>query len=324
VTGYALAPPTQPSLFEVARVGTGMRSVIADIRDLDALAQSLIDSAPDIVIHMAAQALVRRSYVSPVETYAVNVMGTAHLLEAVRAVDSVRSVVVVTSDKCYENREWPWGYREIDPMGGHDPYSSSKGCAELVTAAYRDSFLAERGVAVASVRAGNVIGGGDWAEDRLVPDILRAIERGHPVNIRSPHAVRPWQHVLEPLSGYLQLAQKLYTDGGEYAEGWNFGPVDEDARPVQYIVERLTGFWGEGATWQLDGNPHPREAHYLKLDCSKARVRLGWQPKWDLTRTLQTIIDWHKAYGQNRPMREVSLGQISEYQIDKGDSQCKQ
>jgi CDP-glucose 4,6-dehydratase len=318
VTGYALAPPTTPSLFEVAKVGGKMRSVIADIRDLTRLTAAMNEACPDMVIHMAAQALVRHSYAEPVETYAINVMGTAHLLEAVRQTDSVRSVVIVTSDKCYENREWPWGYRENEAMGGYDPYSSSKGCAELVTSAYRNSYFnvakySEHGVAIATGRAGNVIGGGDWAQDRLIPDILRAVEAGQPVNIRSPHAIRPWQHVLEPLSGYLILAEKLYTEGTSFAEGWNFGPAEEDARPVRWITEQITALWGEGASWQLDQNPQPHEAHYLKLDCSKARALLNWRPMWDLTRTLQSIVTWHKAARQGAEMKAVCLQQIVEY-----------
>ncbi|MFH2089063.1 MAG: CDP-glucose 4,6-dehydratase [Pseudomonadota bacterium] len=319
VTGYALNPPTNPSLFEVAKVGEGMRSIIADIRDAEALAKAMREARPEIVIHMAAQPLVRYSYEAPVETYATNVMGTVHLLEAVRQADTVRAVVIVTSDKCYENKEWPWGYRENEPMGGYDPYSNSKGCAELVTAAYRNSYFnpakhSEHGVAIGSGRAGNVIGGGDWAADRLIPDILRAIEAGRPVHIRSPHAIRPWQHVLEPLSGYLKLAEKLFTDGPAYAEGWNFGPADEDAKPVQWIVEQLTQLWGEGASWEVDTNPQPHEAHYLKLDCSKARAKLGWHPRWNLQTTLQSIIHWHKQALSGDNMQMVSLRQIAEYQ----------
>ncbi|MFH1819667.1 MAG: CDP-glucose 4,6-dehydratase [Pseudomonadota bacterium] len=319
VTGYALKPPTNPSLFEVAKVEEGMRSIIADIRDADALAKAMRAARPDIVIHMAAQPLVRYSYQAPVETYATNVMGTVHLLEAVRQADAVRAVVIVTSDKCYENKEWPWGYRENEPMGGYDPYSNSKGCAELVTAAYRNSYFnpakhSEHGVAIGSGRAGNVIGGGDWAADRLIPDILRAIEAGQPVNIRSPHAIRPWQHVLEPLSGYLSLAEKLFTDGPAYAEGWNFGPADEDAKPVQWIVERLTQSWGEGASWELDTNPQPHEAHYLKLDCSKAKAKLAWYPRWQLSATLAGIVEWHKAMLNRADMKAFTCGQISQYE----------
>ncbi len=319
LTGYALAPPTTPSLFDVGKVGKGMRSIIADIRELPTLQKAMQEARPEIVIHMAAQPLVRYSYVNPVETYATNVMGTVHVLEAMRHTDTVRALVNVTSDKCYENKEWPWGYRENEAMGGHDPYSNSKGCAELVTAAYRNSYFnparhGEHGVAIASARAGNVIGGGDWAPDRLIPDILRAIEAGQPVLIRSPHAVRPWQHVLEPLSGYLTLAQKLYAEGQAHAEGWNFGPPDTDTRPVQWIVEQFTAQWGEGASWRLDANPHPHEAHYLKLDCSKARARLGWHPRWDLPTALAGIVRWHKQMLLSDNMQTVSLRQIADYQ----------
>ena len=316
--GYSLPPPTQPSLFEVARVAEGMDSITGDIRDLEHLCSIVAKYRPQVVIHMAAQALVRSSYSDPVETYSTNVMGTVNLLEAVRRAGGVKAVVSVSSDKCYENKEWLWGYRENEPMGGYDPYSSSKGCAELVTAAYRSSYFnasryAEHGVALASARAGNVIGGGDWAEDRLIPDVLRAIGRNEPVVIRNPHAVRPWQHVLEPLSGYLTLAEKLYTEGPAYAEGWNFGPVDEDAKPVQWIVEQLTAQWGEGASWQLDGNPQPHEAHYLKLDCSKARAKLGWHPRWNLPTTLKSIIHWHKQMLLGDNLKMVSLQQIADY-----------
>jgi CDP-glucose 4,6-dehydratase len=319
ITGYALSPPTNPSLFEVASVVQGMRSIIADIRDAESLAKAMRDARPDIVIHMAAQPLVRYSYQAPMETYATNVMGTVHLLEAVRQTEAVRAVVIVTSDKCYENKEWPWGYRENEPMGGYDPYSNSKGCAELVTAAYRNSYFnpakhSEHGVAIGSGRAGNVIGGGDWAVDRLIPDILRAIEAGRPVPIRSPQAIRPWQHVLEPLSGYLALAEKLYTQGPAYAEGWNFGPADEDAKPVQWIVEQLTALWGDGARWQLDSNPQPHEAHYLKLDCSKAKAKLDWHPRWQLSVALGSIVEWHKAMLGRTDMTAMTHGQIKEYE----------
>jgi len=329
VIGYALAPPTSPSLFEEAEVDKGMTSIIGDIRDLDKLHTVFADYKPEIIIHMAAQPLVRYSYLEPVETYSTNVMGTVNLLEAVRNTDSVKAVVNVTSDKCYENREWAWGYRENEAMGGYDPYSNSKGCAELVTAAYRNSYFhpekyKEHGVALATGRAGNVIGGGDWADDRLIPDIMRAITQSQAVNIRNPLAIRPWQHVLEPLSGYLLLAEKLYEEGATYAEGWNFGPNDDDAKPVQWIVERLTGIWGEGASWTLDDGNHPHEAHYLKLDCSKAKARLGWYPRWSLMQTLEKIIEWHKGYDKVEKMREVTLMQIAEYQTDKGNLLCKQ
>ena len=317
--GYALPPPTNPSLFATANVAEGMTSIEGDIRDYAALAAVFKQYQPEIVIHMAAQALVRYSYSNPIETYSTNVMGTVHLLEAARQAGGVRAIVNVTSDKCYENHEWVWGYREDEPMGGYDPYSSSKGCAELVASAYRNSFFnpqeyAKHGVAVASARAGNVIGGGDWAEDRLIPDIMRAVVQGKPVNIRSPHATRPWQHVLEPLSGYLMLAQKLFDEGVFYAESWNFGPYDEDAKPVQWIVERLTQSWGEGASWQLDQNPQPHEAHHLKLDCSKARVKLGWHPGWQLKEAVASIVDWHKAFLNKADMRVFTLSQIALYE----------
>jgi CDP-glucose 4,6-dehydratase len=318
VVGYALKPPTNPSLFEEANVSSGMTSIIGDIRDLDHLRKVFAEHQPEIVIHMAAQPLVRYSYIEPVETYSTNVMGTVNLLESVRSTKSVKAVVNVTTDKCYENREWAWGYRENEAMGGYDPYSSSKGCAELVTAAYRQSYFnpekyAEHGVAIATGRAGNVIGGGDWAEDRLIPDIMRAITAGKSVHIRNPHAIRPWQHVLEPLSGYLILAQKLYEDGATLAEGWNFGPNDEDAKPVQWIVEQLTAAWGEGASWVLDGDEHPHEAHYLKLDCSKAKSRLDWHPRWRLDVALGAIVSWQKAYNSGQEMRVVTLNQIQSY-----------
>lgn len=318
VTGYALEAPTRPSLFDVARIEEGMSSHTGDIRDLEHLLRVMREARPEIVIHMAAQALVRYSYANPVETYATNVMGTVHLLEAVRQTGGVRVVVNITSDKCYENQEWVWGYRENEPMGGFDPYSNSKGCAELVTSAYRNSYFpperySEHGVALASVRSGNVIGGGDWAEDRLIPDFLRAISAGRPVIIRSPHAIRPWQHVLEPLSGYLNLAEKLWHHGKDYMGGWNFGPNDEDAKPVEWIVERMTQLWGEGAAWQLDGGVHPHEAHYLKLDISKARMRLGWQPRWNLDKTLSSIVDWHRVWQGGDDMRAFTCQQIKTY-----------
>ena len=321
VTGFALPPPTTPSLFEVAHVADGMQSVMGDVRDLVSLQKAMGDAKPEIVIHMAAQALVRHSYDNPVETYSTNVMGTVHLLEAVRGTPSVKAVVNVTTDKCYENREWEWGYRENEAMGGFDPYSSSKGCAELVTAAYRNSYFhpekyKEHGVAIGSGRAGNVIGGGDWAEDRLIPDVMRAIAQGRPVRIRNPHSTRPWQHVLEPLSGYLLLAQGLYEQRSKFAEGWNFGPNDEDVKPVQWIVEKLTRSWGEGASWVLDGGDHPYEAHYLKLDCSKAKARLDWHPRWHLEDTLSAIIEWHQALRDDKNMRTLSLQQIKQYASD--------
>ena len=319
VVGYALAPPTNPSLFEVAEVGKGMTSIIGDIRDLAKLQAVFAEHKPDIVIHMAAQPLVRCSYQNPVETYSTNVMGTVHLLEAVRNTPGVKAVVNITTDKCYENREWVWGYRENDPMGGYDPYSNSKGCAELVSAAYRSSFFnvnnhMQHGVALATVRAGNVIGGGDWAQDRLIPDILTGFEQGKRVNIRNPHAIRPWQHVLEPLRGYLMLAECLSELGPSFAEGWNFGPNDEDAKPVGWIVEQMAALWGQDVRWQIDKGEHPHEANYLKLDISKARSRLNWHPALRLNDALKLIVDWSKQHQAGADMRKLTLTQIHAYQ----------
>lgn len=319
VTGYALAPEAGPNLFDLLHRQTPLRSVIADVRDGAALRQALAESRSEVVFHLAAQPLVRRSYQDPVETYSTNVMGTVHLLEAVRATPGVRSVVVVTSDKCYENREWAWGYRESDPMGGHDPYSNSKGCAELVSAAYRSSFFNARertqhGVGLATARAGNVIGGGDWAADRLVPDLLRAFAAARPALIRNPAAVRPWQHVLEPLRGYLLLAQNLANDGPRWSQAWNFGPADTDARTVGEIAERLGALWGPSAGWATDGQPHPHEAHWLKLDCSKSRQELGWIPRWDLDRALREIVRWHQGFAAGADMRALSTQQIDEFE----------
>ena len=314
VHGLALEPPTTPNLFTEARVGDGMVSTIGDIRDYETVHSGMTVFQPEIVIHMAAQPLVRLSYSEPVATYATNVMGTVHVLEAARNTASVRAIVNVTTDKCYENKEWVWGYREDEPMGGYDPYSNSKGCSELVTSAYRRSFFQKNGIALASARAGNVIGGGDWALDRLIPDILSAFEKSQPVVIRNPHSTRPWQHVLEPLSGYLALAEHLYRESGlDYAEGWNFGPHEEDARPVQWIVEHLVNSWGNGASWQLDGGEHPHEANYLKLDISKAKARLGWTPSWPLGTALEKITTWHHAWLNKQDMQQFCQTQIAEF-----------
>lgn len=319
ITGFALEPLTSPSLFEIANVGRRMHSIIGDIRDCDGLAAAMKRARPEVVIHMAAQPLVRYSYDHPVETYATNIMGTVHLLEAVRAVGTVKAVVVVTSDKCYENREWAWGYREEEAMGGYDPYSSSKGCAELVTASYRSSYFnpidySKHGVAIASGRAGNVIGGGDWALDRLIPDMLRAIVAGESVVIRNPQAIRPWQHVLEPLNGYLTLAEKLYEKGIDYSSGWNFGPNDDDAKTVEWIVRRMTNQWGSGASWKTDGGDHVHEAHFLKLDCSRAKSQLDWHPRWTIEQTIGKIIEWHREHLAGNDMHEFTISQIHAYQ----------
>jgi CDP-glucose 4,6-dehydratase len=316
VTGFALEPPTQPALFEVANVAAGMTSIIGDIRNLEVLEQALVAADPEVVIHMAAQPLVRASYDDPVGTYATNVMGTVHLLEAVRKAGNVRAACLVTTDKCYENREWVWGYREDEAMGGHDPYSNSKGCAELVTSAYRRSFFDEGRTAIASGRAGNVIGGGDWAVDRLIPDILRAVAHDEPVLIRNPLAIRPWQHVLEPVSGYLVLCQALWNNPASAAEAWNFGPRDEDAKPVQWIVEKMCDLWGEGAYWTRDESVQPHEARYLKLDISKARSGLHWQPRWTLPQALDNIVAWHRAWLSGANMHDYCLGELDRFAVN--------
>jgi CDP-glucose 4,6-dehydratase len=314
VYGFANAVPTEPSLYELASVGEGMQSVHGDIRDPVAIADALAAHTPEIVIHMAAQSLVRRSFAEPRETYETNVMGTVNLLDAVRRQGDVRVVVNVTSDKCYDNREWEWAYRESEPMGGHDPYSNSKGCAELVTDAYRRSFFADpNGTRVASARAGNVIGGGDWAEDRLVPDLMRAALSGEPLRVRNPAAIRPWQHVLNPLSGYLRLAQALW-ESPDYASAWNFGPADEDARSVAWIVARLSGLWVGDLQVSQDPGPHPHEARYLKLDSSRARTHLGWRPTWDLADGLGAVVDWYLELREGGDMRVVTCEQIRAFQ----------
>ncbi|VAW75257.1 CDP-glucose 4,6-dehydratase [hydrothermal vent metagenome] len=316
VTGYSLSPPSTPSLFELADVADGMTSIEADIRNLDQLEATIREQQPEVLIHMAAQSLVRYSYDNPIETIETNVMGTANLFEAVRRTDSARVVLNITSDKCYENREWCWGYRENEPMGGHDPYSSSKGCAELITSAYRNSYFSseDSSVVLASARAGNVIGGGDWAADRLIPDIMRSFMQNESVTIRFPNAIRPWQHVLEPLSGYMALVEKLWQEGGEYTGGWNFGPRDEDARPVLWIVDQLVKQWGDSASYHLDKGMNPHEANYLKLDCSKAHQKLQWSPQLSLNTALAWVTDWYKACYQKQNMRTETEKQITAYQ----------
>jgi CDP-glucose 4,6-dehydratase len=314
VKGYSLEPNTNPNLFTQANVGANMHSEIGDIRDLNQISKSMLDFNPDLLIHMAAQPLVRLSYQEPVNTYTTNVIGTVNVLESARNCKNLKAIVSVTTDKCYENREWDWGYRENEPMGGHDPYSSSKGCAELVTSAYRRSFFSTKETAsLASARAGNVIGGGDWSDDRLIPDILRAFEKSEAVIIRNPLSTRPWQHVLEPLSGYLLLAQELYVNGDEFAEGWNFGPKEEGCKPVDWILDKMVKHWGDGASWELDKNNNPHEAGFLKLDCSKAVNRLKWQPKWQLQETLELIIDWHQNYLDGKELKEECLKEIKKY-----------
>jgi len=318
VYGYALEPPTNPSLFVEAKIDEFVTSYIGDIRNFDYLQDVMNKVQPEIVIHLAAQPLVRESYKNPVETYSVNVMGTVHLLESCRNTPSVKAIVNITTDKCYENQEWHWSYRENEPMGGYDPYSNSKGCSELVTSSYRNSYFnpkdyIKHGVALATARAGNVIGGGDWADDRLIPDFIRAITQDEEVKIRSPYAIRPWQHVLEPLSGYLSLAEKLFTKGAHYAEGWNFGPDDSDAKNVEWITNTICKLWGEKASFSIDMNPQPHETNYLKLDCSKAKVELNWIPKWDIETTLKSIVDWNKGFLNEDNIRNITEKQIEKY-----------
>jgi len=319
VTGYALDPPTQPNLFMQAKVGDSIRSIRGDIRDFERLKTALTACKPEVVLHMAAQSVVRRGYEDPIENYSSNVMGTVHLLEAVRQLRQPCVVVNVTSDKCYENREWLWGYRENEPMGGRDPYSNSKGCAELVTASYRESFfppelIEKHGVALASARAGNAIGGGDWTSDQLIPDLMRAFLADRPCLIRNPSAFRPWQFVLEPLRGYLLLAERLMEDGARYASGWNFGPVDGDAKPVSWIADELARSWGEQASWSQDSAGHPREAHALKLDASKAGTYLRWRPALPLQQALGWIVEWYHAFQRGDDLRLLTLQQIEQYE----------
>lgn len=311
--GFAFEPPTEPNLFTIARVGEAMSTTLGDIRNYEEIRRCIVEFRPEIIIHMAAQALVRQSYLEPVKTYATNVMGTVHVLEAARQSNSVQCLLNVTTDKCYENREWAWGYREDEPMGGHDPYSSSKGCAELVSSAYRRSFFQSSGIALATARAGNVIGGGDWAPDRLIPDMLRAFAQGKPAYIRNPDAIRPWQHVLEPLSGYLILLQALWSEKQLFAEAWNFGPNDSDAKPVKWIAERLKDLWGNGAAWRQDNGIQPHESNYLKLDISKARYKLDWQPRWNLETTLAKISCWQKSWLAREDMKSHCMREVCEY-----------
>jgi len=314
VIGVSLDPPTDPNLYEQADVAKDMLSLREDIRNGKAIKRLFQQYKPEIVFHLAAQPLVRYSYLNPVETYETNVMGTLNILEGIRSVDSVSAAIMVTTDKCYENKEWEWGYRENDPMGGYDPYSSSKGAAEILIASYRNSYFLSNGPAIASVRAGNVIGGGDWAEDRLIPDIIRALQSNKQIHIRNPNSIRPWQHVLEPLGGYLTLAEKLMEDKVRYAHAWNFGPLDKDAMSVEWIVNRMLEIWGKNVGWVFDNGDNLHEANYLKLDCSRAHSKLGWYPKLSLFTALKNIIDWHKAELNREDMREFCIDQICNYE----------
>lgn len=324
ITGYALPPPTVPSLYGLCRVDRLGNSVIADVRDADRMREAVARAEPEIVFHLAAQSIVRESYRIPVDTYATNVLGTVHLLEAVRSCASVKALVNVTSDKCYENREGSRGYRERDPLGGYDPYSSSKACSELVTSAYRSSFFnpqnaSDRKVCIASARAGNVIGGGDFAPDRLLPDCVRAILGGEAIRLRNPGAIRPWQHVLEPLSGYLLLARHLYDNGSAFAGAWNFGPEETDVRPVAWVVDRFCQLWGNDASRVLDDGSHPHETHTLKLDSSKAKSELLWRPRWDIETALERVVEWTKAFAsRDGNLFSLCLSQIAAYGVPQG------
>ncbi len=321
LTGYSLSPPTEPNLFDILNLGSGMVSVLGNVCDIDHLKAVFKKTQPQIVIHMAAQSLVRYSYKNPVETFTTNVMGTVNILEAARSTESVKVALIITSDKCYKNREWVWGYRENDPMGGHDPYSSSKGCAELVTSAYRNSYFSQKNsekenIAVASARAGNVIGGGDWGDDRLIPDIIKAVMDNQSVKIRNPEAVRPWQHVLDPLNGYLCLIEKLYENGSKHSSGWNFGPDIKGAKSVFWITSQISRIWDDKVNWVKDfgENKNPHEANYLKLDCSKANSILGWKSKLDILQSLKMVVEWYKHYINHCDMREFTESQIDKFE----------
>lgn len=318
VIGYSLEPPTKPNLFEICKLEERITSIVGDIRDYNTLKNVFGKYKPQIVFHMAAQSLVRYSYKKPIETYETNVMGTVNLFEACRHTSSVRAIVNTTSDKCYENKGQILGYKESDPMGGYDPYSSSKGCAELITSAYIRSFFnpksSEPKKYLASVRAGNVIGGGDWGEDRLIPDCIKALSKDKPIIIRYPDAVRPWQHILDALYGYLLLGYHLYREEAEFTGGWNFGPDGKNTKPVKWVAEQVVNIWGDGANWIVDENINPYEAHYLKLDCSKAKLKLGWHPHWSLKLSIQKTIEWYKDYFENHDMLDITINQIKNYE----------
>jgi len=319
VRGYALDPPTEPNLFTVASVADVLDDIRGDIRDYAKLEAAMTEFHPDVVFHLAAQPLVRRSYEDPLGTYGTNVMGTVHIMEAVRKTPSVRAVVCITTDKCYQNQEWVWPYRESDPLGGYDPYASSKACAEIVSAAYRSSFfpvdrLHVHRVALATARAGNVIGGGDWSEDRLIPDLIRGFQAKLPVLIRYPKSVRPWQHVLEPLHGYILLAEQLLAGRPRFASAFNFGPDHEDAWPVDRIATAIAEMWGEGASWVHDAEFSVHEDHLLRLDASKAHAELGWQPRLRTETALEWTVAWYRAWKQGVDMRQQTQKQIDAYE----------
>ncbi len=315
VSGYSLEPPTDHNFFSIIKVEEILiQNTIGDIRNLDTLCNSLSNAQPEIVINLAAQSLVRESYLNPVETYSTNIIGTVNVLEAVRKVSSVKAVLNITSDKCYHNNEWTWGYRENEPMGGHDPYSSSKGCAELISSAYRDSFLQQEGISLATARAGNVIGGGDWAKDRIVPDAIRSFMKSEPLILRNPKAIRPWQHVLEPLSGYIMLCQNLVNSPEDYSGSWNFGPSNTDNRPVSGVADLMAENWKDGAYWEIDKGVNPHESVHLRLDCTKANTFLNWSPLWNLEEAIYETVSWYKSWNNQENMYDITLNQIKDYQ----------
>ncbi len=323
VHGYALAAPTNPSFFETTSLDADIVSTVADVRDFERLATALGTAKPEIVLHLAAQPLVRRAFANPVETYGTNVMGTVNLLEALRLTEGVRAAVIVTTDKVYENREWAWGYRESDTLGGREPYGNSKACAELIVSAFCRSYFSDRGGSdrrgkpgIATVRAGNIIGGGDWGEDRLVPDAMRAFANGETLNIRNPGAVRPWQHVLDPLRGFLNLAERLWDDPPRWTGAWNFGPDEEDARTVACIADKMTALWGNGARWQPVEGEGPYEARILTLSSVKAHAELGWRPTWNLHQAIARAVAWYRAFHGGGDMRDVTLAQINAFEKD--------
>ncbi|CAI6081315.1 CDP-glucose 4,6-dehydratase [Paenibacillus sp. JJ-100] len=319
VSGYSLNIPSDPSLFKLAKLNDIFQNSImnGDITDFDFLMESMKCADPEIVIHMAAQPLVRKSYDNPIETYATNIMGTAHVMEAVKHVSSVQVVLNVTTDKCYDNQEWPWGYRETDSLGGHDPYSSSKACSELITSSYRSSFFKSRGIKVATARAGNVIGGGDWAVDRLIPDLIRALNGNYEFKTRNPQATRPWQHVLEPLYGYLLLCQRAYNEGEHFSQAWNFGPNVTDIKTVDWIIQQVLNQWPYkhlGYKVDTNGKDDKHEANVLKLDCSKANIELGWIQRFSVEEAISATVKWYVGYLNGEDMRLLCEKQISEYE----------
>ena len=318
LVGFSKDIPTKPSLFEIAKVSEGMTSITGNIEDFTAIQKVLKENKPEIVIHMAAQSLVRKSYEEPINTFATNVMGTVNLLQAVKTTGNTLVLINITSDKCYENKGTEKAFSENSPMGGYDPYSSSKGCAELVTSSFRDSFFnlkefERHGCSLSSVRSGNVIGGGDWAKDRLIPDIMNSISKRIPTQIRNTRSIRPWQFVLEPLFGYLILAQRMWEEGKEFSEPWNFGPDETDCKSVKWILEKISKEWNDGFSWKEDTKDNPHEAEMLKLDCTKAKKRLGWKTKLDVTETIEWTVNWYKEYFKNSDMKEYTENQIDKF-----------